>query len=221
MAKTLQQFREWSVNAGQVGNPTTDPANQYKGQCVSLVQQYLSQVFDIPYAPRGNAKDFVPPTFTRVTGGLRPGDIIRYGANYGGGYGHIGLIQDDGIWLDQNGVVTLRVGQRSTPFGGIESVWRPTKPFTVKTPVPSTGVTPAKGTATVIVAGLNVRDKASTSGKVVASYKYGEKFTYDGYTIADGFVWLSYIGKSGNRRYVAEGPNDGNRNTIYVTGGIS
>jgi hypothetical protein len=216
---SLQQFREWSISQGQVSNPTTQVVNQYPGQCVSLVQQYLDRVFGIPYAPRGNAKDFVPPTFSRVSGGLLPGDIIRYGKNYGGGYGHIGIIDDDGKFLDQNGTVPLRVGRRDQPFNGIESVWRPTKALQVKTP--SDQRRTANGIATVITMALNVRSEPSTSASVVATYKRGDRFTYDSYIIANGFVWLSYIGNSGNRRYVAEGPYDGNRNNIYVTGGIS
>lgn len=129
---SLQQFREWAVKNGKVANPD----GSYKGQCVSLVQQYLSQVFAIPFKPRGNAKDFVPPTFVRVSN-LRPGDIVRYGSNYGGGYGHIGLIDDTGAYLDQNGIRVLAVGRQGKPFSGINAIFRPTKKFNVKTPKPS------------------------------------------------------------------------------------
>jgi hypothetical protein len=132
---SLQGFREWAVAARQVSNPQV---GTYPGQCVSLVQQYLFQVFGVPYASRGNAKDFVPPGFTRVSAPFRAGDIIRYGANYGGGYGHIGLIDDNGQWLDQNGVSVLHVGQRATPFGSIESIWRPSNAFAIKAPVGGT-----------------------------------------------------------------------------------
>jgi hypothetical protein len=128
---SLQGFREWAVAARQVSNPQV---GTYPGQCVSLVQQYIFQVFAVAYASRGNAKDFVPPGFTRVTGAYRAGDIIRYGANYGGGYGHIGLIDDNGQWLDQNGVAVLHVGQRATPFSSIESIWRPNNAFSIKSP---------------------------------------------------------------------------------------
>lgn len=129
---SLQQFREWAVKNKSVATP----AGTYKGQCVSLIQQYLKQVFNIPFQARGNAKDFTPPGFVRVSN-LRPGDIVRYGANYGGGYGHIGLIDDTGAFLDQNGTRVLAVGRRSTPFSGINAIFRPTKKFNVKTPKPS------------------------------------------------------------------------------------
>lgn len=147
---SLQAFREWAVAKKQVSNPQV---GTYPGQCVSLVQQLLFQVFEVPYARRGNAKDFVPPGFTKLPGNtpLRPGDIVRYGANYGGGYGHIALIDDEGKFLDQNGIVALHVGRRNTPFGGIESVWRPAKAFNVKT-APTYGMAQAIRQANVRVA---------------------------------------------------------------------
>lgn len=129
---SLQQFREWAVKNKSVATP----AGTFKGQCVSLVQQYLKQVFNIPFQARGNAKDFTPPGFVRVSN-LRPGDIVRYGSNYGGGYGHIGLIDDTGAFLDQNGARVLAVNRMSSPFSGINAIFRPTKKFNVKTPKPS------------------------------------------------------------------------------------
>lgn len=79
---------------------------------------------------------------------------------------------------------------------------------------------PAKGTAKVLVDVLNVRNAATNESKIVAQYKKGQTFNYDSYTINDGFVWLSYVSASGVRRYVAEGPNDGKENTVYVSGGV-
>lgn len=226
MAKSLQQFREWAIIAKSTGNPS---GGSYHGECVSLIQQYVNQVFNQPYKARGHAYYYVPPTFKRMPANtkLKPGDIVRYGTNYGYGYGHIGMIDDRGLYLDQNGVVARKIGTRKTPFIGIESVWRPTKKFNVKTPKPKSKLvvgkrTARKGTATVTVSALNVRDKASTKGKVVDTYKKGGKFKYDSYIITNGYVWLSYIGgQSGKRRYVAEGPYDGKKSTVYLKGGIS
>lgn len=79
-----------------------------------------------------------------------------------------------------------------------------------------------QGTARVTLkSGLNVRSEPSTKSSVVASYRAGQSFVYDSYIITNGYVWLSYIARSGKRRYVAEGPYDGKKSTIYVTGGIS
>lgn len=182
MSKSLESFTAWASAMHVVSNPVV---NTYPGQCVSLVQQYLYQVFDIPYAPRGNAKDFIPPTFNRVTGGYRAGDIIRYGANYGGGYGHIGLIDENGQWIDQNGVVRLAVGRRSTPLSGWESVWRPTKPFAVKNPI--------GGIALVRKATANVRTAPNSTSQVTSTLTLGQTFAYDykvtGESISGNNIW--------------------------------
>ena len=76
-----------------------------------------------------------------------------------------------------------------------------------------------RGTATLLVNGLNVRNKPSLSGKVVAVYKKkGEKFNYDSYIDAEGYRWLSYISWTGQRRYVAQASKD--KKTKYVKGGV-
>ncbi|WP_435029642.1 N-acetylmuramoyl-L-alanine amidase [Levyella massiliensis] len=49
----------------------------------------------------------------------------------------------------------------------------------------------------------NVRVLPSTSSQVVAQYGPGERVNYDEVYVGNGYVWLSYIGRSGNRRYVA------------------
>lgn len=141
MAKTLQEFREWAVaQGGIIGNPVI---NNFRGQCVSLVQQYLYQVFDIPYAARGNAKDFVPPKFNRVSGAVRAGDIVRWGANNYSKYGHIGLIDDDNLYLFQNRLSDSLV-HRGLPLNGGFAIFRPSIPFTVKNSA-ETRYTIAKG----------------------------------------------------------------------------
>lgn len=172
---SLQAFREWAVAARQVSNPQV---GTYPGQCVSLVQQYLFQVFGVGYASRGNAKNFVPPGFTRVNAPYRPGDIIRYGSNYGGGYGHIGIIDDNGQWLDQNGVAVLHVGQRGTPFSSIESIWRPNGPFNIKTPNPG-GMAEAIRPAMVRV-GPNTSAALGGSQKLLPGQTFHYKAIVDG-----------------------------------------
>lgn len=81
--------------------------------------------------------------------------------------------------------------------------------------------TAAKGTATVLVDALNVRNSPDKNSASVAVYSMGQKFNYDSYVITNGYVWLSYVAFDGNRRYVAEGPNDGNSNNVWVSGGVS
>lgn len=49
----------------------------------------------------------------------------------------------------------------------------------------------------------NVRSAPSTSAAIVATYGKGETIYYDRVYKANGYMWLSYIGNSGKRRYVA------------------
>ncbi|MFK8242124.1 MULTISPECIES: SH3 domain-containing protein [unclassified Facklamia] len=48
-----------------------------------------------------------------------------------------------------------------------------------------------------------IKNKPSLGASSVGFYKPGESFVYDGYIHAEGMVWLSYVGGSGIRRYVA------------------
>lgn len=85
---------------------------------------------------------------------------------------------------------------------------------------PAGGRQAAKGTATVLVSALNVRNAPSRHAGIAATYVKGQSFTYDSWISADGFIWLSYVSRSGVRRFVAEGPDDGRNDTVYVSGGV-
>ena len=111
----LKEFENWALAQKSVGNPTEE--GSYKGECVSLVQQYLSKVHGIPFKARGNAKDWANieiEGFTKLTGNvvLYAGDILVY--NYGR-YGHIALITVDGKMLEQN-----KNGNRIVTLGDID-----------------------------------------------------------------------------------------------------
>lgn len=68
----------------------------------------------------------------------------------------------------------------------------------------------AGGTYRCNVDSLNVRDRPSLSGAVVASYSRGETVVLDDwYTVADGYVWSRYTGRSGATRYIAVGKATG------------
>lgn len=172
MAKSLQEFREWCVTKGsKIGNPNL--FSTYKGQCVSLVQQYLKQVFDIAYAARGNANVFVPPTFNRVSGTPKPGDILRYQNGKGGAgkLGHIGLVDDDGLFLNQNHNSDKKVYRTAIPAG--YELFRPNNAFTVKnTTSGSTG-------GSVVVYGTKYINNSPVIGRIAAfmyeNFKYTDK----------------------------------------------
>ena len=49
----------------------------------------------------------------------------------------------------------------------------------------------------------NVRSAPNTNAAIVAQYGVGQKINYDSVYECDGYRWISYIGASGKRRYVA------------------
>lgn len=204
MTMSLDAFGAWALRCGAVGNPGT---GTYKGQCVSLVQQYLYQCYGIPYKPRGNAAQFVPPEFVRVRGGLQPGDIVRYaGASWNGGFGHIGIIDVNGKFLDQNGTKRLAVAYRDQPFAGISAIFRPNRRVRLydapQAPSHVGGAVAQNGTFSAYE-NRNIRRMPSLQGEVVAVFSAGAKQRYDSYVDAAGFRWVSWVGASGHRNYVA------------------
>lgn len=60
-----------------------------------------------------------------------------------------------------------------------------------------------KGSFEVGVGSLNVRDYPSLKGNIVAQYKKGDVVNYDKVYNGAGFRWISYVSRSGSRRYVA------------------
>lgn len=205
----LGEFGSWALSQVSVANPA--PNYKYKGQCVSLIQQYLYQVFGIPFQAHGNAKDWaynIPSGFTKLSANtkLQKGDILVYGSNYGGGYGHIGLIDVNGKYYDQNGIKRLAIGYRNNPFSGYVCVLRPNNQ--AKLGLNTQGTQSGKRIAqnavfTSSVNNLNVRRSPSLNGQIVAQYNKGQSVKYDSYIDNEGYRWISYIGKSGNRNYIA------------------
>ncbi|MDQ0149114.1 N-acetylmuramoyl-L-alanine amidase [Eubacterium multiforme] len=60
------------------------------------------------------------------------------------------------------------------------------------------------GTCTVVTAsGLNIRRAPSSSSEKVGIYNKGESVRYDHVVLNDGYVWISWIGGSGKRCYMA------------------
>jgi len=74
-----------------------------KGQCVSLVQQYIGQCLGQPMKPRGNAKDwkntYVKEGLGKIVKNPQYGDIIVYNI---GQFGHIAIYIDKNTMYDQN-----------------------------------------------------------------------------------------------------------------------
>ncbi|HFU4217068.1 TPA: SH3 domain-containing protein [Streptococcus suis] len=207
----------------------------YGDQCVDLPNWICGKFFG--KALLGNAIDLIKsakqrgfevhymPTSERP----RPGAIFvkDYWAGDGVNYGHTGLII--GIngntvqTIEQNLVGNLSVGgpaqyasqQISNLVGWFYPPYSASTSTTTQSSSGNLGkIKDEQGTMTVKVSLLNVRDKPGLDGKVVATYTYGEQFNYDSVYIADGYIWVSYVSRSGTRRYVAAGEESNRRNVV-------
>ena len=148
----------------------------------------------------------------------------------GHSYGHTGLVIEDSDGytmrtIEQNidgNADSLYVGgparYNTRNFDGIvgwfyfptDNQSQPPAP----TPAPFDGIITINeetGTFTVEVSALNVRAGAGLGAEIVAVYGAGETINYDGWCDVDGYIWISYIGGSGNRRYVAVGQSENGR----------
>ena len=77
----LREFEKWALAQGSVANP--EPDFGFKGECVSLIQQYLYQVCGIKFKARGNAKDWANNIIEGwdkfdVSNTLKAGDYVTY-----------------------------------------------------------------------------------------------------------------------------------------------
>ena len=98
----LREFEKWALAQGSVANP--EPDYGFKGECVSLIQQYLYQVCGIKFKARGNAKDWANNIIEGwdkfdVSNTLKAGDILVYTT---GKFGHIVIVNADLKCLEQN-----------------------------------------------------------------------------------------------------------------------
>ncbi len=125
----LYDFQKWALSKKSVANPA--PNYKYKGQCVSLIQQLLYNVYNLPFKAYGNAKDWATNNellvnFDRLSSNtmLRPGDILVYPETYGNKYGHMGFIGSDGKYFDQNGIKKLEVAYKEKPYPNYTCILR-------------------------------------------------------------------------------------------------
>ena len=77
---------------------------------------------------------------------------------------------------------------------------------------------PEEATFTVGDVPINVRRSPSLVGEIVATYNPGDKVHYDSKGSNEGYRWISYIGESGNRNYLAIGQTDDQGNRIDLWG---
>lgn len=202
----LQEFGSWGLKQGSVANPA--PNNKYKGQCVSLIQQYLYKVFGKSFKAYGNAKDwstnYPKSYFTKLSKSskLQPGDVLVYGSNYGGGYGHIGLIDCNGKWYDQNGIKSKKIAYRDKPFSGYVCVLRPKNQDKLGLNEYKVGSTYTLTTNVKVRAGAGIDKKRKKTNELTvdgkkhaldqenATLKEGTKVTVQEVKTVDGDTWV-------------------------------
>lgn len=111
------QFRDWALAQGSVAKYND---GLYKGECVSLINQYCYRVLGIPADAWGHAKEWATGAalkyFDRV-GTLQDGDVLVYPATATNPYGHIEIYLGGGMSLQQNRFYNGRVGVNATMDG--------------------------------------------------------------------------------------------------------
>ena len=153
-----------------------------------------------------------------TSGPFVAGQIVTLGATPGNPYGHVAIVES--VNSDQLTILEQNYAGKRYPARNYYSaasyrqqvVHYITPPganaVQNSAPAQSAGARtyPETGTMTVTVDALNVRRAPNTSGQIVATYTKGQSFRYDTVIIdTNGYVWVSYVGGSGKRNYVATG----------------
>lgn len=191
------------------------------GNAIDLLNSAAANGFVVEYNEAGNM-DSKP----------RAGAVFVMDTTYiyGHPYGHTGLViaDSDGYTMqtiEQNidgNADSLYVGgparYNTRNFDGVVGwFYFPVNddnynPLPAPQPTPGeTVINEEAGTFTAEVSALNVRAAAGLDAEIVAVYTAGQEINYDGWCDKDGYIWITYIGGSGNRRYVAVGQSENGR----------
>ena len=191
----------------------------YRAQCVDLIMAYVRTFAN--FQIYGNAIDYltnsIPSGWKRYYKGdtnIAPGDIAIWHWGSWDKYGHVGIVIEVNKGLitsveqnvdgspEQGGVARIMSRDDTCLAGFIRPSYDSNEDWTR---------VDENGKFTVTVPAINVRTTPSISGEIVSSYSEGEVVYYDSYVIKEGFVWISYISYSNERRYMAVGSHDGTR----------
>lgn len=189
------------------------------GNAIDLLNSAASLGYEVEYNQEGNL-DSKP----------RAGAVFVMDTTYiyGHEYGHTGLVIEDSDGytmrtIEQNidgNADSLYIGgparYNTRNFDGVVGWFYFPTDDTGYQPAPSTpsgddSINEETGIFTVEVSALNVRASAGLSAEIVAVYTVGQEINYDGWCDKDGYIWITYIGGSGNRRYVAVGQSANGR----------
>lgn len=80
-------------------------SNKHKGECVTLIQEYLRLCYDIPFKARGHAKNWINTLpkegLATITKDPKYGDIIVWNSTKPNGYGHVAIYISKDKYFDQ------------------------------------------------------------------------------------------------------------------------
>lgn len=96
-----------------------------------------------------------------------------------------------------------KLGEAERPIIVADDTKPVTKPTPKKTTVAGAVFDKYENATFIFGAATHVRTLPTTDSQIVATYDIGESVEYDQVYIGNGYVWISYIGQSGNRRYCA------------------
>lgn len=210
---------------------TVDVDGAYGGQCWDLWSKYAQEVYGLNQADTNTGDGYAASvyttkysqskalqnTFEKKPANYTPvaGDVAFWKRS---GMNHVAIVINTG-----NSTLTVFSQNPNKPQvmtiskNGLIGYFHPRTLTTTTTNNTVTGgnVTIIARTYKVNVSKLNVRDRPSLSGTIVATYRQGETVNLQaGGTIADGYIWARYVGGSGKTRYIALAPTD--KSTWYL-----
>ena len=201
----------------QAINKAKSITNGYGGYCLAFIQDcYNAKAVEPSAIAAWNNSDHKHPTTS--LDGIPAGAPIYFSG--GGPYGHVALYLGQGMMRTTNSAdnkihtdpVSLWTGNYGyTLLGWTEDIENQMIPglTSVNQDASSKPVVIA-GRYKCVVDALNVRDKPSTSGKIVDTYKRGQTLNLQAWgEFHDGYLWGRYVGGSGNTRYIAIGVKSG------------
>ena len=204
---SFKQFRDKTINT------IIKVPWGFAGECVSLVQIGLNEMYGVPLQRRGNAKDYgyniINNKYGYQVDKPRYGDIVVWGNQTGGGYGHIAFYVDSKTIYDQNNAnvrptkqAKLRPMLKLKPIQYIR-MYEPLLPDTKSYDLKPKGAFRFENDVPIKIRDGEKGLKGADTG---VRYNKGQTLmSYDKVYEADGYVWLSYIAVSGKRRSVAVG----------------
>ena len=200
-----------------VANPRV---GTYKGQCVSLCQMYLYECAGVPYAARGNGKDYasnlIKKGLATKASSPKKGDIISFPADYyqtDPQYGHVAIYYDSAHLFQQNvgGDMTASLNHGyMPPITSHCTIARPKNVTVEERKFPFRDI----GRVEALFDDIRVRTKPNLEESSDTGYRYmkGMQLNYQNIVNAAGWLWAEYVSYSGRMYYCALCKYDGSSN---------